>query len=499
LAIPSVMSDLSVTAASNFPAGTEAPSNADDFFRAIQAILRTTNAKGSDIASAATTDIGAATGEFVDVTGTTTITALGTIAAGIVRTVRFTGALTLTHNATSLILPGSANITTANGDCAQFRSLGSGNWKCVNYMYATSPYAASGVNSDITGFGFLAAAGDIIVATADNAMTRAGMPYGFSNASLTSSVGASALTIALKGTDGNDPSATNPVYFSFPNASLLPGTPVTLAVTAASSLVVSSGSTLGTSNGVPFRLWVVGFNDAGTFRLGVVQPRSGNNLFPLANNRQVSSVAEGGAGGADSALVMYTGTAVTSKSYVVIGYLEFESGQATAGTWASNATYVHLQGPRDPLPGETVRFNQSRTATVATGTTTIPADNTIPQNTEGDQYMTISLTPTAFCNLIEITAQGVFANSAATGEVMALFQDSTANALAATAQHVPAGGNVISLCLEHTMLANTVSSTTFAIRAGGNGAGTTTFNGSAGAQLYGGVSASFIKVREIMG
>jgi hypothetical protein len=133
VAIPSVMSDLSTTAASNFPAGTEAPSNADDFFRAIQAILRTTNAKGSDIASAATTDIGAATGEFVDVTGTTTITALGTIAAGIVRTVRFTGALTLTHNATSLILPGSANITTANGDCAMFRSLGSGNWKCVGY------------------------------------------------------------------------------------------------------------------------------------------------------------------------------------------------------------------------------------------------------------------------------------------------------------------------------------------------------------------------------
>jgi hypothetical protein len=134
MAVPSVMAELSTTAASNSPAGTESPSNADDFLRAIQAIVRTTNAKGSDIASATTTDIGAATGEFVDVTGTTTITALGTIAAGIVRTVRFTGALTLTHNATSLILPGSANITTANGDVAQFRSLGSGNWKCVGYI-----------------------------------------------------------------------------------------------------------------------------------------------------------------------------------------------------------------------------------------------------------------------------------------------------------------------------------------------------------------------------
>lgn len=91
-------------------------------------------AKGADIASATTTDIGAATGNVVDVTGTVTITGLGTVQSGTFRIVRFTGALTLTYNATSLILPGSASITTANGDCAGFESLGSGNWKCVFYQ-----------------------------------------------------------------------------------------------------------------------------------------------------------------------------------------------------------------------------------------------------------------------------------------------------------------------------------------------------------------------------
>jgi hypothetical protein len=152
MAVPSVMADLSTTANSNSPAGTESPSNADDFLRAIQAIVRTTNAKGADIASATTTDIGAATGEFVDVTGTTTITGLGTVAAGIVRTVRFTGALTLTHNATSLILPGGANITTAANDRALFRSLGSGNWLCVLYVKASGyPVVLGGTASaDIT-------------------------------------------------------------------------------------------------------------------------------------------------------------------------------------------------------------------------------------------------------------------------------------------------------------------------------------------------------------
>jgi len=133
MTVPTNMQDLSTTESANSPSGSENPVSTDNHLRAIGAIVRRTNAKGADIASSGTTDIGAATGEFIDVTGTTTITSLGTIAAGITRTVRFTGALTLTHNASSLILPSSANITTANGDTAIFRSLGSGNWKCISY------------------------------------------------------------------------------------------------------------------------------------------------------------------------------------------------------------------------------------------------------------------------------------------------------------------------------------------------------------------------------
>jgi len=95
-------------------------------------------AKGTDIASVAgTTDIGAATGNHVHITGTNGITGLGTVQAGTVRIVRFAAALTLTHNATSLILPGAANITTAANDVAIFVSEGSGNWRCVSYMPAT--------------------------------------------------------------------------------------------------------------------------------------------------------------------------------------------------------------------------------------------------------------------------------------------------------------------------------------------------------------------------
>ena len=95
------------------------------------------NWTGVTVASASTTDIGAVAGNAVRVTGTTTITALGTAQDGARRTVTFAGVLTLTHNATSLILPTGANITTAAGDVAEFESLGSGNWRCANYARAS--------------------------------------------------------------------------------------------------------------------------------------------------------------------------------------------------------------------------------------------------------------------------------------------------------------------------------------------------------------------------
>jgi hypothetical protein len=94
---------------------------------------------GAAIASAATTDIGAATGVYVHVTGTTTITSLGSTTPGQWRIVVFDGALLLTHHAANLVLPGSASITTVAGDSAIFESEGDGaggagsRWKCVAY------------------------------------------------------------------------------------------------------------------------------------------------------------------------------------------------------------------------------------------------------------------------------------------------------------------------------------------------------------------------------
>lgn len=105
--------------------------------------------KGADVASASTTTLGE--GGFFHITGTTTITAFAfsTDKAGRPAWLKFDGALTLTHNATSLILPTAANITTAAGDCATVVSEGSGNFRIVTYTRADGTALAL-ANSGVT-------------------------------------------------------------------------------------------------------------------------------------------------------------------------------------------------------------------------------------------------------------------------------------------------------------------------------------------------------------
>jgi hypothetical protein len=139
----------------------------------------------------------------------------------------------------------------------------------------------------------------------------------------------------------------------------------------------------------------------------------------------------------------------------------------------------------------------TQTGAVATGTTQIPLDDTIPQNTEGDEYMTVTITPKSATSKLEIRVTAVVSHSSATVIMTAaLFQDSTANALAAAWANQPTGGAGHTITFTHTMTSGTTSATTFKVRIGGGGAGTTTFNGGASARLLGGVCASSIIIKE---
>ena len=100
--------------------------------------------KGADVASATALTLGT-DGNYFDITGTTSITSIGGLTIGTIIKLHFDGALTLTHHATNLILPGGANITTAAGDEAEFVEYATGQWRCTNYTKAAN---APGVPSD---------------------------------------------------------------------------------------------------------------------------------------------------------------------------------------------------------------------------------------------------------------------------------------------------------------------------------------------------------------
>lgn len=99
--------------------------------------------KGADVASATALPV-LTDGNYFDVTGTTAVTSINTTAVGNVIKLHFDGALTLTHHATDLILPGGANITTAAGDEAEFIEYATGDYRCTNYQKANGQALAAG-------------------------------------------------------------------------------------------------------------------------------------------------------------------------------------------------------------------------------------------------------------------------------------------------------------------------------------------------------------------
>lgn len=133
----------------------------------------------------------------------------------------------------------------------------------------------------------------------------------------------------------------------------------------------------------------------------------------------------------------------------------------------------------------------------ASGTTTIPLDDTVPQNTEGTQFYSVSITPTNSNNKLLIFANLTAYPSTSVNAVAALFQDSTASAIATSNPCYLGGGTWGLLSLMHSMTAGTTSATTFKLRAGPASAATVYVNGNNSGRLFGGTMRSGILVIEV--
>ncbi len=137
----------------------------------------------------------------------------------------------------------------------------------------------------------------------------------------------------------------------------------------------------------------------------------------------------------------------------------------------------------------------TQTGAMATGDTQLPWDDSIPQITEGTEFMTLAITPLATTNKLKIEVAILLSASVTDRVTVALFQGATAKALAAVAVDCTAAAQIL-VTFTHYMDAGTTSSTTFRVRAGMDGVGTLTFNGVGGARKLGGIAASSITISE---
>jgi hypothetical protein len=143
---------------------------------------------------------------------------------------------------------------------------------------------------------------------------------------------------------------------------------------------------------------------------------------------------------------------------------------------------------------------ETETSAVATGTTTLPADDTTPQSTEGDQYLTQAITPKSALSKILILTCCMLSTTNAGDFTVAVFRDAIANALKAIGSYItgptPFPLAIVLIAQENSPGAG--ASVTYKVRAGNAAAATTTLNGGGGTRRYGGVAASSLVLVEYL-
>lgn len=312
-------------------------------------------------------------------------------------------------------------------------------------------------------------------------------PYGYSfpiNLGLTASVNASALTINVTTAAGSTPTSSSPVLVPFRSTTLATGTLNWAAITSANSITIPSAATLGTTNNVAFRIWLFMTYNAGVPQLGVAVCSTSLRIYPCTAwefTRQTSTAITGFS---TSAGVLYAPAGVSNDSVRIIGYAEYSSGLATAGSWASTPTTLQVLSPGMKKPGEMIQ--KISPAPISTTTVLTSAVDT-------QTAITASITPSSTMNLIKVTAAVAVASNNLSGSAMILSRGTGPTLIG---PRLLTGGpsvppNTASVTLFTLDFPATVSSQAYYVYGQSSGSSTTTVNTSPG--------TSTIDLEEIMG
>ena len=181
----------------------------------------------------------------------------------------------------------------------------------------------------------------------------------------------------------------------------------------------------------------------------------------------------------------------TGKVVLGDGNLVFPDADGAAGTFITTNGSAALSFS---TAGVVLQRVFTQTGAVATSTATIPTDDTIPQKTEGTEFMTLAITPLSTSSVLVVEVSFIFSGTTAGTTVCALFRDDTANALATNWSYQSSSGEMDEMNLHHAVVSGSLSATTFKVRAGFGS--TLTFNGQSSARKFGGTMTSGIWITE---
>ena len=329
---------------------------------------------------------------------------------------------------------------------------------CSNALtYSTSTHTF-GCNST-------AGTGTVTSVTCDGvAITAAGTcpPHvGFVNCSIAQGVSGNNLTISLKDNTGADPSATSPCTVWFRSATATTGSWVQRTVTAATSMTINSGSTLGAVSGVPFKVWVTLWDTGSTAVIGLSIQTTSTKIAPINEAGLLSSTACNACATASTAATFYTTAAQSNRPVVILGWLEWSSGLGSAGVWGGGASILQTLGPGGKKPGDIVQ-----TVTATDATTNNSATTATKVACTGE---TASITPTMASNPIKAKAYvpWVQGNGTSAQALVQFGRNSSANMIGGTGvggyNSVTSSNGISAVSLFAFDQPNTTSSTAYGV------------------------------------
>lgn len=220
--------------------------------------------------------------------------------------------------------------------------------------------------------------------------------FGVSNAALNAQVASNNLTITLTTLLGVNPTVADAVAALFRSTNIAAGQPVQRQATSVKQFTINNGNTMGGRNNMPFRLWIVLFDNGVDVTLGAINALSQSGGIPTAIAALDESVLQTttGANGGSSGGTFYAAAALTNKPFRIIGYMEWSAGLPTTGVWSAGPTKIQMFGPGIKKPGDTVQAKYATTSGVLSTTSATPGPS-----------FNDTITPTSECNVIQVDVE----------------------------------------------------------------------------------------------